>query len=251
MTDRYLRTTPPHIVLKTRLGEIVQDEVMFHSETLTDFFTDDEDFDVLDGIATNYDLDTVRQREVDEVRREFLAGTQKALIARGLGEILTVYRYGPVRTHQVSDVTSVTLDPYVAVSGARREWSIAQEYRVARSDVLLDVTAFWPTDSLDEEELLVRPEDLELVGYHYPAKANPEMRRNPTDRQLLIEDAGRALAWELERGSWIPNISTFVAEYVSYGYGKRYEHVADKAEEKPGGWTRLVRAVERQAERCR
>ena len=129
---------------------------MSGSEVITAFVSDDV-YDPQDDIATNFDLDTVTMADIAETRAELLRLTQRSLRARGLDSSFTVWRYGPIRADAVRDVTAVTLSESVARRGARRTGQEYHAYRCERSGVLVDVVAFWPRMSLDEEELLVRP----------------------------------------------------------------------------------------------
>jgi len=157
-----------YIPLKTRLGRIIQDEPMMATEMMTPFVSPQWQRleDPQDDIATNYDLDTVRMDEIRETGAELYAGTQRSLAARGLGATFKVYRYGDVRG-VVSDVTAVTLSPYVARAGRRRTKQKAHVYECRRDAVLLDVEAFWPSGQrLEEEELLVNPKGLTRGAIH-------------------------------------------------------------------------------------
>ena len=146
--------------LTTWLGKILQAEGMgAHSEMVTAFVSDAID-DPLDEITTNFDLDTVRQKDIDKVRDELLKGTQISLQARELGPKFDVYRYGPIR-QSVPDVTAVTLDTYTATEGAEREKTEAYHYVVDRSSVLVDIEALWPRGGFAEEEFLVDPKGLQ------------------------------------------------------------------------------------------
>lgn len=154
--------------LKSRLGKALQREVCSASEVLSSFFTDDSRNDPADAIATNLDLDTVRDADILRARKEMLRVTQESLRDQGLPEVIEVWRCGRIgQDHRGSgDVTSVTLNRVIAERGCRAgyygagpERSEVRRYLVDRDKVLADVDALMYSELL-EEELLVRPSDL-------------------------------------------------------------------------------------------
>lgn len=166
----------PQWPLETRLSILVQEQGCCSSEVLGSFFTRDPAIDVLDAVATDFDLDSVSQEEVDNAKLDFYYFSQDKMKARGFPEEFLVWRCGDMQSHEgPRDVTSVTYDRAVAErgckggyygAGTRRE---VHAYRIKRKDVLVDVGAIWP-QGFAEAELLVHPDALLPAGHvHNPA----------------------------------------------------------------------------------
>jgi len=166
----------PRLLLTTLLGKIIQSQELANSEDISDFFSQEGDAPYY--LATTYDLETVRWRDILATRRELYQGTQQSLKNRRLGASFIVYRYGEVDKN--APVTSVTLDLGVAKRGAQRTQTFWRKYRIKRRDVLVDLEAFWPQSVYQEEELLVRPEALQNL------KKNPDEELQRLKYQALI-----------------------------------------------------------------
>lgn len=187
--------------LRTRLGRALQKEWRGASEVLSPFFTDDPQSDPADWIATELDLDTVKRSWIVRTRQEMLKATQESLLRRGLPDVLTVWRCGARDEHRGrGDVTSVTLRRQTAERGCRAGYygggaGEVRRYRVRREDVLADVSALLRTE-LDEEELLVRPQDLVAV----------DMTPNESISESESAESRRFVA------DWLRQVPTFMAE---------------------------------------
>jgi hypothetical protein len=140
-------------------ASVIQERSVHGSEGVAPFFFDIQKDDPEYDIATYFDLARVTAADVKQGRREIRRATQRSLRERGVPARMTVYRYGDIkRRTNVTSVTSVSLDPGVAVRGPAKDPVFVCE--LDRAQVLADIPAITYTDYL-EEELLVRPNDLQ------------------------------------------------------------------------------------------
>jgi hypothetical protein len=142
------------------LAQTIQDDGCCQSENISYLWADPNQEDVLDYFATQYDLNTVRMKDVEFAAEEIYQKTQSA-IASDFPDEIQVWRCGGL----AGDVTSVTTNKRVAVGGCSGGYyggkdATVASYMVNRSDVLVSIEHFWPAGDFVEDELLVRPGSL-------------------------------------------------------------------------------------------
>ena len=148
-----LKTKLPATDEASRSGQGLLDRILSDtggSESVQPLFSS---YDPADQLATMFDLNTLKDADVDFARREIMRMTRDRF-ADG-PEYLTVYRGGPVR----GDAVPVTTEKSTAQFHAKLNGSPVVEYKIHRDDVLADI-GLLRRNEFAESELLVRPSAL-------------------------------------------------------------------------------------------
>ena len=148
-----LKTKLPATDEASRSGQGLLDRILSDtggSESVQPLFSS---YDPADQLATMFDLNTLKDADVDFARREIMRITRERF-ADG-PEYLTVYRGGPVK----GDAVPVTTEKSTAQFHAKLHGSPVVEYKIHRDDVLADIGLLRKNEFL-ESELLVRPSAL-------------------------------------------------------------------------------------------
>lgn len=190
-----------YIQLKTKLGRAMQDDTMHYSEVVAGLFFNDDLHDEANVLGGEYGY-WVRPEHIEETAREIIAASQKSLKNRGLGRKFLVFRYGKsaAPTGIEADITSVTLDPGVGMSGGETKNVPVNVYELDADAVLVDVDAIWPSarrKSFAEEELIVRQAGLKFLGKAYARQVIRAARKRREKREF---DAKLAKAMALPPG---------------------------------------------------